>query len=184
MSEYFPTRIRSTGSSASYYVGGSGALFLLFALTLAGTVPFALTLGILGPGAGLLFSLISPDRTGRTWNKRRAARPGFRAQAERSDASHGPISEDEVEVGLAKASEHARILFCDYLEWEGSPALFRSGAPPPWNSRTFSPERVSGRDGAPEGRDHGGVVWGDPVFVGFGVVEVGLGELLGGVVAV
>ncbi|WP_334173086.1 MFS transporter [Sinomonas sp.] len=68
MSEYFPTRIRSTGSSASYYVGrGLGAgIFPLFALTLAGTVPFALALGILGPAAGLLFSLVAPDRTGRT----------------------------------------------------------------------------------------------------------------------
>lgn len=67
MSEFFPTRVRSTGSSASYYVGrGLGAgIFPLFALSLAGTVPFALALGIIGPAAGLLFSLIAPDRTGR-----------------------------------------------------------------------------------------------------------------------
>lgn len=68
MSEFFPTRIRSTGSSASYYVGrGLGAgVFPLFALTLAGTVPFALALGIIGPAAGLIFSVLTPDRTGRT----------------------------------------------------------------------------------------------------------------------
>lgn len=68
MSEFFPTRIRSTGSSASYYVGrGLGAgVFPLFALTLAGTVPFALALGIIGPVAGVLFSVLTPDRTGRT----------------------------------------------------------------------------------------------------------------------
>jgi SHS family lactate transporter-like MFS transporter len=67
MSEFFPTRVRSTGSSASYYVGrGLGAgIFPLFALTLAGTVPFALALGIIGPVAGLVFSVIAPDRTGR-----------------------------------------------------------------------------------------------------------------------
>ncbi|GAA5189647.1 MFS transporter [Arthrobacter gyeryongensis] len=68
MSEFFPTRIRSTGSSASYYVGrGLGAgVFPLFALTLAGTVPFALALGIIGPVAGVIFSVLTPDRTGRT----------------------------------------------------------------------------------------------------------------------
>jgi|GEM_PF-3556709 len=67
MSEFFPTRIRATGSSASYYVGrGLGAgVFPLFALAIAGTVPFALTLGIIGPTAGLVGSLITPDRTGR-----------------------------------------------------------------------------------------------------------------------
>ncbi|MEE9095171.1 MFS transporter [Pseudarthrobacter phenanthrenivorans] len=67
MSEFFPTRIRSTGSSASYYVGrGLGAgVFPLFALTLAGTVPFALALGIIGPVAGVVFSVLTPDRTGR-----------------------------------------------------------------------------------------------------------------------
>jgi MFS family permease len=68
MSEFFPTRIRSTGSSASYYVGrGLGAgVFPLFALTLAGTVPFALALGVIGPVAGVIFSVLTPDRTGRT----------------------------------------------------------------------------------------------------------------------
>ncbi|WP_138414400.1 MFS transporter [Sinomonas gamaensis] len=67
MSEFFPTRVRSTGSSASYYVGrGLGAgIFPLFALSLAGTVPFALALGIIGPVAGLVFSVMAPDRTGR-----------------------------------------------------------------------------------------------------------------------
>jgi SHS family lactate transporter-like MFS transporter len=67
MSEFFPTRVRATGSSASYYVGrGLGAgIFPLFALSLAGTVPFALALGIIGPVAGLVFSVIAPDRTGR-----------------------------------------------------------------------------------------------------------------------
>ena len=67
MSEFFPTRVRSTGSSASYYVGrGLGAgIFPLFALSLAGTVPFALALGIIGPVAGLVFSVIAPDRNGR-----------------------------------------------------------------------------------------------------------------------
>ncbi|MBW4094427.1 MAG: MFS transporter [Acidobacteria bacterium] len=67
MSEFFPTRIRSTGSSASYYVGrGLGAgVFPLFALTIAGTVPFALALGIVGPVAGVIFSILTPDRTGR-----------------------------------------------------------------------------------------------------------------------
>ncbi|WP_218064040.1 MFS transporter [Arthrobacter wenxiniae] len=68
MSEFFPTRIRSTGASASYYVGrGLGAgIFPLFALTIAGAVPFALALGIIGPLAGVLFSVFAPDRTGRT----------------------------------------------------------------------------------------------------------------------
>ena len=68
MSEFFPTRIRSTGASASYYVGrGLGAgVFPLFALTIAGAVPFALALGIIGPLAGVLFSVLAPDRTGRT----------------------------------------------------------------------------------------------------------------------
>ncbi len=62
MSEFYPTRIRSTGS---YYVGrslGAGA-YPLFALALAGTVPMALALGVLGPLAGIIFSAIAPDRT-------------------------------------------------------------------------------------------------------------------------
>ncbi|GAB2998968.1 MFS transporter [Amycolatopsis acidiphila] len=68
MSEYYPTRIRSTGANSSYYVGrGLGAgVYPLFALALAGTVPMALALGILGPLAGIVFSAIAPDRTGRT----------------------------------------------------------------------------------------------------------------------
>jgi MFS family permease len=67
MSEYYPTRIRSTGSNSSYYVGrGLGAgVYPLFALALAGGVPLALALGILGPLAGIVFSTIAPDRTGR-----------------------------------------------------------------------------------------------------------------------
>lgn len=67
MSEYYPTRIRSTGANSSYYVGrGLGAgVYPLFALAIAGTVPMALALGILGPLAGILFSAIAPDRTGR-----------------------------------------------------------------------------------------------------------------------
>lgn len=68
MSEFFPTRIRASGSNGSYYVGrGLGAgVFPLFALTIAGTVPMALALGIVGPAAGILFSALAPDRTGRT----------------------------------------------------------------------------------------------------------------------
>ncbi|MEV6902620.1 MFS transporter [Amycolatopsis sp. NPDC051372] len=68
MSEYYPTRIRSTGANSSYYVGrGLGAgVYPLFALTLAGGgIPLALALGILGPLAGIVFSAIAPDRTGR-----------------------------------------------------------------------------------------------------------------------
>lgn len=67
MSEFYPTRIRSTGANSSYYVGrGLGAgIYPLFALAIAGTVPMALALGILGPLAGIVFSAIAPDRTGR-----------------------------------------------------------------------------------------------------------------------
>lgn len=68
MSEFYPTRIRSTGSNGSYYVGrGLGAgVYPLFALAIAGSIPMALALGIIGPLAGILFSAIAPDRTGRT----------------------------------------------------------------------------------------------------------------------
>jgi SHS family lactate transporter-like MFS transporter len=67
MSEFFPTRLRATGVNASYYVGrGIGAgIFPLFALVIGGSVPMALALGIIGPAAGLAFSLFTPDRTGR-----------------------------------------------------------------------------------------------------------------------
>jgi MFS family permease len=68
MAEFFPTRVRSTGANTSYYAGrGLGAgVFPLFALSVAGTVPLALALGIIGPIAGVLFSLAAPDSTGRT----------------------------------------------------------------------------------------------------------------------
>jgi SHS family lactate transporter-like MFS transporter len=69
MAEFFPTRVRSTGSSFSYYAGrGLGAgVFPLFALTIAGgSVPLALALGVVGPIAGALASLAAPDHTGRT----------------------------------------------------------------------------------------------------------------------
>ena len=67
MSEFYPTRIRSTGTNSSYYTGrGLGAgVYPLFALAIAGTVPMALALGILGPLAGVIFAAIAPDRTGR-----------------------------------------------------------------------------------------------------------------------
>ena len=67
MSGYFPIRVRSTGANGSYCVGrGLGAgICPLFALTLAGTVPMALALGILEPVAGIVFSAIVPDLTGR-----------------------------------------------------------------------------------------------------------------------
>jgi len=68
MAEYFPTRIRSTGSNTSYYAGrGIGAgLFPLVALSVAGTVPMALALGLVGPVLAAAFALGVPDRTGRT----------------------------------------------------------------------------------------------------------------------
>jgi MFS family permease len=67
MAEFFPTRIRSSGSNLSYYAGrGLGAgLFPLVALSLAGAVPLALALGIVGPVAGAILSLAGPDSTGR-----------------------------------------------------------------------------------------------------------------------
>ena len=68
MAEYFPTRIRSAGSNTSYYAGrGIGAgLFPLVALSVAGTVPMALALGLVGPVLAAAFALGVPDRTGRT----------------------------------------------------------------------------------------------------------------------
>jgi predicted MFS family arabinose efflux permease len=66
MSEFFPTRIRSTGSNASYYAGrGLGAgVFPLFALTLAGgSIAGALSLGIAGPVAGTILAALAKDRT-------------------------------------------------------------------------------------------------------------------------
>ncbi|ADI10492.1 sugar transporter, putative [Streptomyces bingchenggensis BCW-1] len=68
MSELFPTRLRATGSNSTYYIGrGLGAgVFPLAALGLAGTVPLALGLGVIGPALGLLLSFTAPDRTGRT----------------------------------------------------------------------------------------------------------------------
>jgi SHS family lactate transporter-like MFS transporter len=67
MAEFFPTRIRSTGSNLSYYAGrGLGAgLFPLAALALAGTVPLALAFGIIGPVLGAVFAVAAPDSTGR-----------------------------------------------------------------------------------------------------------------------
>jgi SHS family lactate transporter-like MFS transporter len=67
MSEFFPTRNRSTGSNTCYYAGrGLGAgVFPLFALAIAGTVPLALALGIIGPLVGVLIALAAPDSTGR-----------------------------------------------------------------------------------------------------------------------
>ena len=67
MAEFFPTRVRSSGSNLSYYAGrGFGAgLFPLVALSLAGTVPLALALGIVGPIAGVVLCLFAPDSTGR-----------------------------------------------------------------------------------------------------------------------
>jgi SHS family lactate transporter-like MFS transporter len=67
MAEFFPTRIRSTGSNTSYYAGralGAG-LFPLAALSLGGSVPMALALGVVGPVLGAMVALAVPDRTGR-----------------------------------------------------------------------------------------------------------------------
>jgi MFS family permease len=67
MAEFFPTRTRSSGSNLSYYAGrGFGAgLFPLVALAIGGSIPMALALGIVGPAAGALLSLLAPDATGR-----------------------------------------------------------------------------------------------------------------------
>ncbi|MGO4859542.1 MFS transporter [Arthrobacter sp. 2MCAF14] len=67
MSEFFPTRIRSTGSSASYYLGrGLGAgVFPRLRTHPRRHRPVRLALGIIGPVAGVLFSVLTPDRTGR-----------------------------------------------------------------------------------------------------------------------
>lgn len=68
MAEFFPTRIRSTGSNTAYYIGrglGAGA-YPLVALGLAGgNVAYALGLGIVGVSVALLISFITPDQTGR-----------------------------------------------------------------------------------------------------------------------
>ena len=40
-------------------------MFPLFALSIAGTVPLALALVIIGPAAGVIFALAAPDSTGR-----------------------------------------------------------------------------------------------------------------------
>jgi SHS family lactate transporter-like MFS transporter len=68
MAEFFPTRIRSTGSNTAYYIGrglGAGA-YPLIALSLAGgNVAIALGLGIVGVVVALLISIITPDHTGR-----------------------------------------------------------------------------------------------------------------------
>jgi MFS family permease len=68
MAEFFPTRIRSTGSNTAYYIGrglGAGA-YPLVALGLAGgNVAIALGLGIVGVVVALLISFLTPDRTGR-----------------------------------------------------------------------------------------------------------------------
>lgn len=68
MAEFFPTRIRSTGSNTAYYIGrglGAGA-YPLVALGLAGgNVAYALGLGIVGVVIALLISFFTPDQTGR-----------------------------------------------------------------------------------------------------------------------
>jgi MFS family permease len=67
MSEFYPTRIRATGSNVCYYVGrglGAGA-YPLFALQIAGSVTMALAFGLFGAIAALAFTLFTPDRTGR-----------------------------------------------------------------------------------------------------------------------
>jgi SHS family lactate transporter-like MFS transporter len=70
MSEFYPTRVRSTGCNVCYYVGrGLGAgVFPLFALKIAGSVTMALALGLVGAVAALAFALFTPDRTGREIN--------------------------------------------------------------------------------------------------------------------
>lgn len=67
MSEFYPTRIRATGSNVCYYVGrGLGAgVFPLIALKIGGSVTMALSLGIIGAVGSLAFALFTPDRTGR-----------------------------------------------------------------------------------------------------------------------
>jgi MFS family permease len=67
MSEFYPTRIRATGSNVCYYVGrGLGAgLYPLFALQIAGSVTMALAFGVFGAVAAIAFTLFTPDRTGR-----------------------------------------------------------------------------------------------------------------------
>ena len=68
MAEFFPTRIRSTGSNTAYYTGrglGAGA-YPLAALGLAGgNIAYALGLGVIGAIVALSVSTVAPDRTGR-----------------------------------------------------------------------------------------------------------------------
>ena len=67
LSEFLPTRLRSTGSNFAYYGGrGLGAgVYPLFALDIAGSVPMALALGIAGPVVGGVAALVAPDYSGR-----------------------------------------------------------------------------------------------------------------------
>jgi SHS family lactate transporter-like MFS transporter len=67
LSEFLPTRLRSTGSNFAYYGGrGLGAgVYPLFALDIAGSVPMALALGIVGPVLGGVAGLVAPDHSGR-----------------------------------------------------------------------------------------------------------------------
>jgi MFS family permease len=67
LSEFLPTRLRSTGSNFAYYGGrGLGAgVYPLFALDIAGSVPMALALGIAGPVLGGVAALVAPDCSGR-----------------------------------------------------------------------------------------------------------------------
>jgi len=68
MSEFFPTRVRSTGSNTAYYTGrGFGAgLYPLVALGLAGgNVAYALGLGVIGAIVAMIIATLTPDRTGR-----------------------------------------------------------------------------------------------------------------------
>jgi len=68
MSEFFPTRVRSTGSNTAYYTGrGFGAgLYPLVALGLAGgNVAYALGLGVIGAVVAMVIAIFAPDRTGR-----------------------------------------------------------------------------------------------------------------------
>ncbi|MGH3170567.1 MAG: MFS transporter [Trebonia sp.] len=67
LSEFLPTRLRSTGSNFAYYGGrGLGAgVYPLFALDIAGSVPMALALGIAGPVLGGAAALVAPDNSGR-----------------------------------------------------------------------------------------------------------------------
>jgi SHS family lactate transporter-like MFS transporter len=67
LSEFLPTRLRSTGSNFAYYGGrGLGAgVYPLFALDIAGSVAMALALGVAGPVLGGVAALAAPDNSGR-----------------------------------------------------------------------------------------------------------------------